>query len=146
MRGAKSGCLDPSSIRRSAALGPHRSGFDVVLSAMDPAAQRRSHFRITYPLSDRPVFHAPGVVCMIEDVSETGLTLVAPLAVREQLRPDERIQGTVLFKHAPETVVSGVVLRLTTTGAAVRFDERLIPWSHIQAEERALLTRYPQRR
>jgi hypothetical protein len=113
---------------------------------MDSEAQRRAHFRIVYPMADRPVFHAAGVVCTVEDVSETGLTLVAPLAVREQLRPDERLQGVVHFRFAPPTEVAGLVLRLTETGAAVHLTEQSIPWAHIQAEERAQLARYPQRR
>ena len=113
---------------------------------MDLEAQRRAHFRIVFPVNDRPVFRAAGVVCTAEDVSETGLTLAAPPEVRAQMRPEARIQGTVHFKFAPETEISGVVLRLTETGAAIHLDEQGIPWSHIQAEERALLARYPQRR
>jgi hypothetical protein len=113
---------------------------------MDPEAQRRAHFRIVYPLADRPVFHAVGVVCTVEDVSETGLTLVAPLAVRGQMRPDDRLQGVVHFRFAPPTEVAGLVMRLTETGLAIHLNEQPIPWAHIQAEERALLARYPQRR
>jgi hypothetical protein len=104
----------------------------------------RAHFRVEYPLSERPVFHAPGLVCAVADVSESGMTVAAPIGVRATLRPSDRVAGTIHFRHAPHAEIDGVILRLTEHGAVVHFDVGPVPWATIQAEERALLAKYPR--
>lgn len=102
----------------------------------------REHFRVVYPMQERPVFHGPGLVCAVADVSESGMTLIAPAGVRAALRARERITGTILFRHTEPVEIDGVILRITTHGAVVQFDAQQVPWASIKAEERALLAKY----
>ncbi len=103
----------------------------------------RECYRIVYPLAERPVFHGPGVVAMVSDVSETGMTLVAPVGQHAKVRPGDRITGTIQFRHVEAPAVDGVVLRLTAHGFVVHFDAVGVPWPVILTEERAILARHP---
>jgi hypothetical protein len=104
----------------------------------------RAHFRVVYPLKERPAFHASGFVCAVADVSESGMTLAAPIGAQPSIREGDRLTGTIRFRYSLPVDVDGVVLRLTKQGAVVRFDELRVPWASVQAEERALLAKYPR--
>lgn len=104
----------------------------------------RAHFRVSYPLQERPVFHAPGLVCAVADVSESGMTITAPRGAEAELRLENRLTGTIHFRHGSPQLIAGVILRVTARGAVLRFDAPGIPWASIQAEERALLAKYPR--
>ncbi len=104
----------------------------------------RKHFRVEYPLQERPVFHAAGLVCTVADVSESGMTIVAPSGAASAPKLADRIAGTIHFRHAAPLLVEGVVLRVTARGAVLKFEAAGVPWASIQREERALLAKYPR--
>ncbi len=107
------------------------------------AESGREYFRVRYPLRERPLFHAPGLVATIADVSETGMTLVAPAGARAKVEPGERVAGLIHFRHAEPAMVDGVVLRIVPTGLVLWFDRVGVSWGSVQAEERAINARHP---
>lgn len=104
----------------------------------------RAHYRVVYPVRERPEFRAPGFVCAVVDISESGMTVAASSGVRATMHESDRIMGTINFRHSPPVEVEGVILRLTAQGAVVRFELLRVPWASVQAEERALLAKYPR--
>lgn len=118
-----------------------------VSEPVEPPSARRSQrefYRVRYPLRERPSFHSPEVSALVADCSEMGMELIAPQIAKIGLPPGTRLTGTIHFRHAGRTTVECVVQRWTPTGIAVRFERASLPWATVQAEERAILARYPR--
>ena len=101
----------------------------------------RSHYRVQYPLSERPVFEFEGRRLPVVDCSERGLRFVRPPGLA--LEAGQVIAGVVRFRRGAEAEVEGRVVRLDARQSAVHLDTAGIPLGIILDEQRYLRSRYP---
>lgn len=102
----------------------------------------RSHYRIDYPILERPVLEVQGVPHAVLDCSERG--------IRYRFENAEPIvgavvTGTVRFHDGAAIEVTGVVVRRQDSCAALALEKPGIPLKLLLDEQRRLRRRYPQR-
>ena len=93
--------------------------------------QRREHFRIEYPYTERPKLTITGGEFTAIDVSETGMKF----AIKKPLR------AAITFHDGETLNVEGEILRIQGNEVVVRFSKG-IPPRRIMKEQQYLLSKY----
>jgi hypothetical protein len=105
-------------------------------------SQKRDHFRIVFPLDQRPCLSAGLGKWEIIDLSEHGAKLVVPVE-GTSLLGSEQFQATIRFRDGTTAAVTAIVQRQEANEVVLQFLEEL-PYSLIMAEQRRLLRLYPR--
>ncbi len=107
------------------------------------SACQRAHYRLAYPVAERPRLLLEGAALPVVDCSEMGLRLrTAGGPVPE---PGTRVRGTLVFRRGETEEVEGTVVRTRAGEMAVHLTGRGVPFARIWAEQRRLRDRYPDR-
>src|SRR4051812_11888025 len=103
------------------------------MSSQPPA---RGHFRIQYPVTDRPVFvTTSGQQLAVVNVSEAGLNVMAD---NVDTKVGGAIRGTITFPNGTSVGVVGKILRKTKTRLVIFLDEG-VPLPTIMDQQRWLI-------
>lgn len=107
---------------------------------------RREHYRVSYPVTDRPRFVAGVVGGTVLDCSESGIRVaVDPLPDDVAIRVNERMLAEIRFGRGDELEVAGVCVRWDGRILVLHLDSRPIPFRVILKEQWKLRQRYPWR-
>ena len=111
------------------------------------ASNRRNHYRVEYPVKDRPTLSARQWHGEVMDCSETGVRVHLPAAMpgEANLVDGERLTASIRFAQGDTIEVEGTVVRHAGTTLVLRLDVAQIPFSRIIREQRWLRARYPWR-
>ena len=103
----------------------------------------RAHYRILYPLNERPSLRTGDDAYEVIDCSEGGLRY----ALGDGPSPEvgTELRGTISFRTGDDCEVSGNVVRVQAGGVAVRLIGAGIPLAIILEEQRYLRRNYPMR-
>jgi hypothetical protein len=103
---------------------------------MNDFASRRAHFRIVYPLVERPSFEVGRYVYEVIDCSELGLRY----EIKDKRMPTlgTQIGGVVQFRRGASIEVTGQVLRSQNGMVVLVLDPPGITFSGILGEQRYL--------
>jgi hypothetical protein len=107
-----------------------------------PTSPERAHYRIIYPLGDRPRLELGGRQHDVVDCSEGGLRFQMTSGAPPEL--GESVRAVVRFHEGREVEVEGPVVRVQGGHVALRL-ARGIPLAVILAEQRYLRAHYPTR-
>jgi hypothetical protein len=103
---------------------------------MPPDHSRRSLYRVSYPITERPGFEMGRLRHEIVDCSEVGLRYDARnLDVPDVGTP---IAGVIRFRRGGDLKVSGTVIRSRAGLVVVELTPPGIPFAHILLEQRYL--------
>jgi hypothetical protein len=93
---------------------------------------RRKHYRIIYPLTERPSFGFDSTISEVIELSERGLRFRA-----DEHKPPlhSRVAGRVALRHGLELEVSGIVVRKTENSIALHLDLQPIPFMAVMREQ-----------
>ena len=104
-------------------------------------SNRRNHYRIQYPKTERPHLFTEKQTCEILDCSRQGLRY---LLSRQTPPPIGAIvEGTVRFRRGATVSITGVVVRVLHKEVALYFPNSEIPASILLEEQRYLHAHYP---
>ena len=106
-------------------------------------ACQRAHYRLAYPVLERPRLLLEDGGLEVVDCSEMGLRLRTTGGPVPEL--GTRVQGTLVFRHGGTEEVEGAVVRIRAGEMAVHLTERGVPFSRIWEGQRRLRSRYPDR-
>jgi hypothetical protein len=109
--------------------------------ARAPGLDERRYPRISYVESARPRLMLGTVEYEVTDCSEQGLRL--RLRGEPVPAPGLAVKGCVTFRSGSVVTVTGKVLRIEDRYFVLYLEDRLIPASVIDAEERYLRMNYP---
>ena len=120
---------------------------DPTSSPKGDASNRRAHYRIEYPVLDRPGFRAGALEGLVNDCSETGVRVMitGAIPVDIALEPHDRISGEIRFAHGDVEAVEGEVVRFDRKTLILHLDTATLPFGRIIKEQRWLRARYPWR-
>ena len=104
-------------------------------------SQKRRFFRLNYPPNDRPILTLKGTRFLAIDVSEEGARFSLVDVKVSQLREGMTIDGTLDFSGRGIFSISGTIIRINEDSAAIKF-KKMLPLSHIMAEQRYLIQKY----
>lgn len=102
----------------------------------------RAHFRVEYPIRERPTFTAGGVSYLVADCSEQGMRYVETGEMPEM---GTRLAGRLRFSRGEELDVEGEVVRFFDRSVGLRLNGAGIPMRTIFDEQRFLRKLYPTR-
>lgn len=103
--------------------------------------QQRDHFRLEYPLSDRPKFQIDKHVFTVMDVSERGIKFAISTAYRP--KPKTPLKGIITFADGKKVEIAGEVLRLAPDFAfCVAILTKGVPLAKMMEEQRHLIKKY----
>lgn len=110
-------------------------------------ANRRQHYRVEYPASDRPAFVAGKLKGAVSDCSETGVRVFFPasLPADESVQVGDRMTGLIRFARGESAEVEGVVVRYDGKTLVLKLDTAKLPFGRIMKEQWWLRARYPWR-
>jgi hypothetical protein len=111
------------------------------------ASNRRAHYRVEYPVHDRPSFTA-GVLCgSVTDCSETGVRVLFPAGLAQDVTVlvGDRMSGTISFVRGEVAAVEGEVVRYDGRNLSLRLEAAKLPFGLIIKEQWWLRSRYPWR-
>jgi len=93
---------------------------------------RRKHYRVVYPLTERPSFAFDQTIYQVIECSERGLRFRA-----EERQPPlySRVGGRLVLRHGLEIQVSGRVVRRSETFVALHLDLQPIPFVAVMREQ-----------
>ncbi len=106
-------------------------------------AHERAHYRLAYPVMERPRLLLDDAGVEVVDCSEKGLRFRT--ADRPMPELGARVQGTLVFRLGETEAVEGVVVRFQAGEVAVLLTGRGVPFSRIWEVQRRLRSRYPDR-
>ncbi len=106
-------------------------------------ACERAHYRLAYPVLERPRLLLGDAGLEVVDCSERGLRLRVGDTPMPAL--GTRLRGTLVFRRGETEEVEGAVVRVQAGEVAVHLTERGVPFSRIWEEQRWLRSRYPDR-
>lgn len=104
-------------------------------------SNRRDHYRVRYPITERPRLFTENQPCEILDCSSQGLRYL----LSKQAPPPigAIVEGMVRFRRGATVSVTGVVVRVRDKEVALYFPNSGIPASILLEEQRYLHTHYP---
>ena len=106
-----------------------------------PDPREREHYRIAYPIAERPQLLLGDDAYEVLDCSERGLRCGVGRGVNPTV--GDEIRGVVRFRRGAEVHVAGVITRVEAGGVSVRLAGGGIPLRVMLEEQRYLRTRYP---
>lgn len=101
--------------------------------------QRRQHYRLLYPYSERPRFHVGLTTWQVVDLSEGGAFLARGKA--DFPKEKAEVAGTIVFADSAQEQVAGTVIRHSRDGWVVRF-EKGVSMRRMMEEQRRIIARY----
>ena len=104
------------------------------------SSNQRQHFRIEYPIPDRPKVEIDGKLYPVLDLSEKGLKLLG--GPRFKPKTTTKIHGKVYFHDKTMCHVIGVVLRVNDDESVVLKLSDGVPLPKIMDEQRQLIRKY----
>jgi hypothetical protein len=107
-----------------------------------PWVFEREHYRIEYPILERPTFVVGTLVHQVVDCSESGIRY---RLISEPPEAGTLVAGRLRFRRGSELMVEGEVLRIQDACAALRLKEPGIPLRIMLDEQRFLRKQYPNR-
>lgn len=94
--------------------------------------ERRSYFRVTYPVEQRPFITIRGMQFSILDISESGVRFINPNGAK---LPGDIFQATVVLHDDEPFNIVGRIIRMRDTEAAMMMTIRGIPFKKIISEQ-----------
>jgi len=112
----------------------------------DPS-NRRNHYRIEYPVLDRPELRAGAIEGRVADCSEAGVRVMITNALPPEgaLALGARFSGTIRFSNGDSTQVEGEVVRVDPEKLVLHLDTRTIPFGKLIKQQVWLHSKYPGR-
>lgn len=104
--------------------------------------EQREHYRIRYPVEERPTFECQGRQYEVIDLSEKGLAFRRGAQDSIAQTPG-LLKGRILFKSGEFAAITGKVLR-HTEDTVILILQIGVPLSIIMKEQRQLLQRFGQ--
>jgi hypothetical protein len=104
--------------------------------------QRRSEYRVVYPLTDRPRLRIDRNEYEILNLSEGGLRFQLKKPLDQGIDPT--VAGTVIFPDGNNAPVEGTLLRTEENDLAVRLSQK-IPYRRIVQEQLRLARKKVER-
>lgn len=101
----------------------------------------RAHYRIQYPMRERPELLMEGKRREVIDCSERGLRFTCPGGPFPE--PGTMLHGRVRFRRGMETQIQGTVVRIQDEEVALHLTNSEIPLAIIFGEQRYLRAHYP---
>lgn len=109
---------------------------------MSEEEQKREHFRLVYPPSDRPKIVIGGEKYSILDLSEEGIKFGHPASVC--LGIGNVVRGEITFANGEKETVVGKILRIIESNPShtvIQLTQGL-PLKRMMDEQRALIKKY----
>jgi hypothetical protein len=100
----------------------------------------RSHYRIKYPMRERPQLTLGERVHAVVDCSEFGIRYLAGRTALPEIGAE--VEGRIRFGRGAEADITGTVVRVASDGIALRLKSP-IPLRIIIDEQRYLRINYP---
>jgi hypothetical protein len=101
--------------------------------------RERAHYRVEYPIQERPAFVVGEIEMAVYDLSENGVRFAAHAGLPVQ--EGDGLSGSIQFRGRGELHVEGTVVWVRGPVAALKL-EVPIPFGTILDEQRFLRTRY----
>ena len=100
----------------------------------------RAHYRLVYPVGDRPTFTCLGQTMEVIDVSERGLAVTSP---QQSLvsKSETQLNGKIVFSDGDSVAVTGKVLR-TTGDTVILLLSKGVPLPIIIKQQRLMIQKY----
>jgi len=108
---------------------------------MEQQRPERAHYRIQYPVNERPRLIVAGREYEVLNCSEKGVCFLAPGTHRFVL--DGAVQGVIRFSRGHEAEVDGRVVRIEGALVALHLAVQPIPFRIVLDEQRFLRQKYP---
>jgi hypothetical protein len=105
--------------------------------------QRRSHFRLQYPATDRPTVQIDGVGNEVLEISEAGARMV--LSPGPAMVAGQPFAGVLRFRDGTEVAIEGKVTRVDGDQGVLKLSPG-ISLNRMLTEQRQLLQRHLQTR
>lgn len=93
---------------------------------------RRAHYRIVYPIRERPRLVYGSAISEVIECSERGIRFRTAGALRE---PGTRLNGRVSMRHGKEVRISGTIVWSDDQTTAVHLDRTPIPFLAMMREQ-----------
>ena len=100
----------------------------------------RDHYRVTYPVRERPVLVLQDCEWPVCDLSETGIRY--EVASGELPEIGDEIYGEVRFRRGDRGLIAGEVLRIDGRRVALRLEPPGISFRVLLDEQQFLRTKY----
>jgi hypothetical protein len=97
---------------------------------------RRAHYRVTYPLVERPAFEVAGATYEVVQCSERGLRYQVSDGGVPAL--GDEVRGTIRFRRGAKVEVTGEVTRAQGGEVVLVLHQRGIPFSDMLLEQQYL--------
>ncbi|HEY4130792.1 MAG TPA: PilZ domain-containing protein [Gemmatimonadaceae bacterium] len=99
---------------------------------------RRSHYRVVYPIEERPTFNVGRFFHEVVDLSEKGLRY----EVKDRRVPTvgSKVAGTLAFKRGGDLAITGEVIR-SRGGLVVIVLDKPLEFAEVLAEQKYLRTK-----
>ena len=101
--------------------------------------ERRSHFRIVYPLKERPEARLNGVRCTVVDLSEGGIRFAT--SAIDAFQVSTTVSGTIAFADGGREAINGTVLRKKGNQFVVHLT-MAIPLPRVMIEQRIIIQKH----
>ncbi len=108
----------------------------------DSEAERRRHFRVTYPVREQPELVSADDTWRVSELSEGGLR-VRRTGHAPAWAVGDAVDGILRFPGGEEVPIQGAVLRVYDRECVVQFT-RGVPFAQTLREQQRLLARYPE--
>lgn len=105
-------------------------------------SQQRRHYRIRFPIAERPVFEFNGKHYVVLDLSEQGLSFA--IESGDSIAKNTKlIAGRIVFNDKEAVNVTGTILRKSDEHVVLVLKQG-IPLSIVMKQQRLLLQKYGQ--
>lgn len=101
--------------------------------------EKRRHFRIKYPIPERPKFEVSGHTLVVVDLSESGIKIIGNPNFRPKIR--QTITGRLIFADQSTELLEGTVVRLVGDFIMLGLKKH-ISIDRLRVEADRLITRY----
>jgi len=102
-------------------------------------SQDREHFRLVYPVEERPTMSIKQKVYPVLDVSEAGVRFRGS---PHEFAVNTKIEGEIIFKDGAAYPVEGLVFRVANADQYIVQLMKPVPLSRMMAEQRRLIALY----
>ena len=101
--------------------------------------QQREHFRLVYPLDERPALTLGNKTFAVVDVSESGIRFAGG---REKYTVGVAVKGDIVFPDNARCAIVGKVTRVVDGSDYIIRLDTPIPLARMMSEQRRLIQKY----
>ena len=105
-----------------------------------PPTERRKHYRLKYPVSERPTVQLNDQDFQVFDVSENGVTVLLPSG--HSVHVNQPVSGVPRFGDGEHICIEGVVMRCDEETMALELSKG-VSMKRMLAEQSRLRHKYP---